>query len=170
MRALPESSIRMSNSRTATRILSAALAALALSVTAVAVAPPEAAEAQSGYRACGVFNSSTTNFPTKDGRPAVVAGGSHTTGTGLVTKVWMKGGDTCDSKLGFMKLFYDRAYPGSTAIFSFRMVRCEDFSTSIGSMGWDICPTMTVNKIYRMSSHYDALHPTRYPSVAMWAN
>ena len=149
----------MRASRMSARLLAAALATLALAGTAVASTPPEAAQAQSGYRVCGTWNSTSD--------PDAEPGKAHI-GTGLVTKVWMKGGETCASKVGFMKTFYDVAYTGSKAVYSFRMKTCEDFSTSIGGNGWDVCFNMDVNKIYKYSSVADLWHPVKHPSLSFW--
>ncbi|WP_317230425.1 hypothetical protein [Clavibacter sp. MX14-G9D] len=149
----------MRTSRISARLLAAALATLALAGAAVASTPPEAAQAQGGYRVCGTWDSTSDTGPGTQG--------THI-GSGLVTKVWVKGGQTCASKVGFMTTFYDVAYPSSLALNSFRMSRCEDFSTAIGGHGWDVCFNMDVNKIYKYSSVADLWHPVKHPSLSFW--
>jgi hypothetical protein len=152
-----------------TRLVAGALAVAALSVTVVTFAPPEAAHAQSGYRVCGVWNSQDERSSAPHGDRNWWPGDSDLViGTGLVTKVWMKGGETCDSKLGYMKVFYGDAYWKSTAEHSFRMSRCEDFSSAVGGQGWDMCYSMTVNKIYKYTSRWDKWHPTYNPTLTFW--
>jgi hypothetical protein len=143
----------------------AALAVAAVAAVATSPAPP--AQAQSGYRVCGVYNSSTSAF-VDHGTTYLVPHGQQTVGTGLVVKVAKGGGRTCDSKLGFMRTFYGLAYPGSSAQFSYRMVTCEAFGSSISGTSWDPCAGLETNKIYYSSSKYDALHPVQYPAFRWW--
>jgi len=112
------------------------------------------AEAQSGYRVCGAWNSSD------------VDGGI---GTGLVVKVANGGSSTCAQKLQFMKASYGSAWKGSTAKESFSMITCEEFAAETlmqqASKIDDPCPGMQVNMIYRYYSGLDLVHPSTNPHV-----
>ncbi|MFT2691005.1 hypothetical protein [Clavibacter zhangzhiyongii] len=156
----------MTRRRRLSRILSASLLTAALATTAVVSSPGDAAEAQSGYRVCGAFHSSTTESMGHGIRYQFPGGG--TVGTGLVAKVWIKGGETCESKVGFMQTYYGLAYPTSSADFSFHMVTCEAFGAGISGTSWDPCGGLQTNKIYRYTSKYDLRHPVRYPTFRWW--
>jgi len=135
------------------RVLS--LAGAALAALGLAVGAPTAAHAQSGYRVCGVYNSSQS---------------TGAIGTGLVTKVWKDDNtNTCGEKVAWMATYYANAWPGSTAEQSYKMMTCEDFATRSGISG-DPCPGMTVNKIYRNYSAYDLVHPQSHGWVQFWTN
>ncbi|MBT1631567.1 hypothetical protein [Curtobacterium flaccumfaciens] len=119
------------------------------------LAVPSAAQAQSGYRVCGVFNG---------------AQGDYNFGTGLVTKVW-KGDDsgTCDSKIDYMKQYYGAAWDHSDAVYTYRMFTCEAFAKRTGTPG-DPCDDMIVNKIYRSYSKFDLRYPQAIGRVTFWHN
>ncbi|MBF4625426.1 hypothetical protein [Clavibacter sp. VKM Ac-2872] len=144
----------MRGSMRAAAIVPAALLALGLGVTSVLTGPAPAAHAERGYRVCGVYNSAT--------------GGNY--GTGLVVKIYKddKNNETCSQKMDYMRRYYAQAYPGSSAQLSFVMVTCELFTSRIGadSIG-DECLGTTVNKIYKYTSRYDALHPSS-PGLTFW--
>jgi hypothetical protein len=140
--------------KTARRTLLGAAAAVLLA-TVGAVALPTAAQAQSGYRVCGVYNSSQT---------------TGAIGTGLVTKVWKNDNtDTCGEKVAWMETYYADAWKGSTAQYDYKMMTCEDFAARTGTSG-DPCNGMTVNKIYKNYSAFDLVHPQEHGWVEFWAN
>jgi hypothetical protein len=153
------------STRGAARILLSVMAAAALSLTVTIAAPSDAAEAQSGYRLCGAWNSGESWSPHGD---QITRDPKSVIGTGLVAKVWMKGGETCSSKIAFMQEYYGSAYATSSAKRSFRMIRCEDFAAAISGNEWDPCTNFEVNKIYRYSSVYDAVHPAPFPVFSLW--
>lgn len=131
-------------------IVSSALALAAVMSLGSGGAP---AHAQSGYRMCGVYNS---------------ANQANGIGTGLVVKVWKDdNSNTCGKKIDFMTRYYGSAYRNSTAQHSFWMISCEDFFNRI-AIYQDDCGSMDVNKIYRMYSAADLLHPTSYPYIQYW--
>ncbi|MDA3803838.1 MULTISPECIES: hypothetical protein [unclassified Clavibacter] len=150
------------------RILSASLVTAALATAVVVSAPGDAAEAQSGYRVCGAFNSSTSESMQHGIRYHQPV--APTIGTGLVAKIWIRGGETCESKVGFMQTYYGLAYPGSSAEFTFHMVTCEAFGTGITGTSWDPCNGLETNKIYKYTSKFDFWHPVRYPTINWWHN
>jgi hypothetical protein len=150
------------------RILSASLLTAALATAVIVSAPGDAAEAQSGYRVCGAFHSSTSESEAHGIRYHLP--GANTIGTGLVTKVWIKGGETCESKVGFMQTYYGVAYPTSSADFTFHMATCEAFGAGISGTSWDPCGNLETNKIYRYTSKFDLVHPVRYPTISWWHN
>ncbi|MBT1636348.1 hypothetical protein [Clavibacter michiganensis] len=125
-------------------LLSAALTVVLAG--AGAVASPAAAYAQSNYRVGGLYNSATD----EDG-----------IGTGLVVKIW-KGDDTytCERKVRWMQRFYGTAWTGSYGRIPYYMIDCDLFAARTGIPG-DPCIHMSVNKIYRDYSAYDAVHPVR---------
>jgi hypothetical protein len=130
-------------------LLSAALAVVLAGLGSVAL--PTAAEAQSGYRVCGVYNS---------------ASDSRSIGTGLVAKIW-KGDNTytCLRKVRWMQRFYGTAWKGSSGLATYYMMDCELFAVKTGTPG-DPCDNMAVNKIYRNYSVYDYAYPVNEGSVA----
>lgn len=135
----------------------AALLALGFGVAGAVMGPAPTAQAEAGYRVCGVYNSAT--------------GGQY--GTGLAVKIYKDdpNNDTCTAKSDYMRRYYAQAYPGSSGDLSFVMVTCEVFGSRIGlDRGADICPEMKVNKIYFYSSRYDKQHPTNSPGVSFWRN
>ncbi|MBF4461147.1 MULTISPECIES: hypothetical protein [unclassified Rathayibacter] len=118
-----------------------------------AMAVPLSAQAESGYRVCGVYNS---------------AQNSGAIGTGLVTKVWKNdNSDTCGEKVAWMAAYYGYAWTGSSAENDYRMVTCEEFAARTGTVG-DPCTDMEVNKIYRNYSAYDLRHPQAHGRVQYW--
>jgi hypothetical protein len=152
-------------SRTLRRTMLSALAVIGLSMTVAISMPPETAHAQSGYRVCGAWNSAESPGPDSDYWTP-----GHGIGTGLAVKVWMRGGQTCANKLGWMKTYYTVAYPKSSPENSFSMVTCERFAQAIGLGRKDPCPDLTVNKIYTYTSSFDALHPVANPAFRFFAN
>jgi hypothetical protein len=134
------------------RLLAGGLAALALSTALFTVGPAPEAQAQDNYRVCGVWNS---------------AGSPGQIGSGLVTKVYKGGADTCQQKLGFMISYYGSAWRGSDARDSFYMISCEDFAKRLGS-GGDPCYGLKTNAIYKYTSPSDKLHPVRTPAFSWW--
>ncbi|MBT1608614.1 hypothetical protein [Curtobacterium flaccumfaciens] len=97
-------------------------------------------------------------------------------GTGLVTKIYKDGDDTCSKKVVFIHDNYGRAYPTSVGSFEFLSIPCEEFAQRTGmarnSGISDPCPSMIINKIYRFTSAVDLLHPVSHPHVAAqpWHN
>jgi hypothetical protein len=143
------------------RAFSGALAILTVTAAVFVLAPTQAAQAQAGYRVCGVHDGSRTVQALR---------WSGEIGSGLVVKIANGGGRTCDDKLGFMKTYYGQAYNGSKANNSFWMVRCEDFGSAITGNQWDPCRNLAVNKIYKYSSKFDKKSPDQYPRFEFWNN
>jgi hypothetical protein len=139
-----------------TSLLSAALLAMVLGVTGAVMGPAPAAHALSGYRVCGVFNSSTRD---------------DLYGTGLVAMIYKDdhNNETCSKKIDYMRQYYGDAYSGSDARRTFIMVDCETFGARIGEDPQvDICRDMDVNQIYKYASRFDARYPARDAGVSFW--
>jgi hypothetical protein len=129
------------------------IAAVVVASGGVAVAgPAPTAEAESGFRVCGVYNSS--NIPSSGG-----------VGTGLVVKVSKSGGDTCKRKIAEMERRYAAAYPGSSAKYNYRMLTCEAWMTRMAFPYSDYCPSMEKDAVYKIASPADALHPVEEPHL-----
>jgi len=134
------------------RLLAGALAALALISASVTLGPAPQAEAQSNYRVCGVWNSTSSRGQI---------------GTGLIVKVYKGGGETCAKKLGFMLSNYGSAWQGSQAKHSFVMMTCEEFGDRSGTgRDPDPCYGLDVNAIYKFTSPNDRIHPN--PASFSW--
>jgi hypothetical protein len=138
--------------RALSRLLAGGLAALALSAALLTAGPAPEAQAQDNYRVCGVWNSAAS-------------GGEI--GSGLVTKVYKRGGSTCEQKLGFMISYYGSAWQGSHAGGSFYMISCEELGKRIGP-GGDPCYGLATNAIYKFTSPNDLLHPVKTPVFSWW--
>jgi hypothetical protein len=139
-----------------TSLLSAALLAMVLGVTGAVMGPAPAAHALSGYRVCGVFNSSTRD---------------DLYGTGLVAMIYKDdhNNETCSKKIDYMREYYGSAYTGSDARRTFIMVDCETFGARIGEDPQvDICRDMDVNLIYEYTSKYDARYPGGGAGISFW--
>ncbi|MFT7712283.1 hypothetical protein ACMT9Y_15085 [Clavibacter tessellarius] len=131
----------------AAAMVPAALLTIGLGVTGAVMGPAPTAQALSGYRVCGVFNSSTRG---------------DLYGTGLVAMIYKDdhNNETCSKKIDFMRDHYGEAYAGSDARKTFIMVDCETFGARIGEDPQvDICRDMDVNLIYKYTSKYDAKYP-----------
>ena len=129
-------------------------AILVLGLAAGATGPVPAAHAESGYRVCGVYNSSTSD---------------KKFGTGLAVKIAYDdpSNETCSKKQDFMRRYYADAYSGSSGDVSFAMITCETFADRIGYKDGDICFDMDVNGIYRYTSKFDKEHPST-AAVSFW--
>jgi len=134
------------------RLCLGAFAAVGLVVSALAVGPAPAAEAQSNFRVCAAWNSASTS------------GGI---GTGLVVKVYKRGDYTCAQKLEYMADNYDQAYSGSSVAHVARMITCEEFAERIG-IDDDPCDRLTQNAIYKFTSSVDERYPQDNPSFSYW--
>jgi len=135
-----------------TRLGLGAFAVAGLALSALAVGPAPAAQAQSNFRVCVAWNSDSF---------------SHGIGTGLVVKVYKKGGQTCDQKLQYMRAHYGEAYRGSSAQRTESLIPCEELAERIGIDG-DPCYQLQQNAIYKFSSSGDAKHPDPNPSFHYW--
>jgi len=143
----------MKRSPSRSRLLAGGLALLAVfSATLTLAGPAPSAQAESGYRVCGAFNSARSG---------------NEIGTGMVVKIYKYGPDTCASKLGYMQVHYGEVYRGSYPYENFRMITCEDFGTRSGT-GSDPCYGLVVNHIYTFTSPNDRIHPNP-PSFRFWS-
>jgi hypothetical protein len=143
----------MKRSPSRSRLLAGGLAALAVVSAALTLGgPAPAAQAESNYRVCGVFNSSRNG---------------DEIGTGMVAKIYKYGSETCDSKIGYMQAHYGEVYRGSYPGQVFHMITCESFGTRSGT-GSDPCYGLTVNRIYTFTSPNDRIHPNP-PGFQPWS-
>jgi len=137
-----------------TRLGLGAFAVAGLALSALAVGPAPAAEAQSNFRVCVAWNSANTS------------GGI---GTGLAVKVYKGGDDTCARKVEYMQNYYGQAYAGSSAKNFAYMITCESFGERIG-LGGDPCYQLRQNAIYKFTSAADERYPSDNPSFSFWRN
>ncbi|MFT2713105.1 hypothetical protein [Clavibacter sp. Sh2126] len=134
----------MKRSPARSRLLAGGLAALAVVSAALTLGgPAPAAQAESNFRVCGVFNSARYG---------------EEIGTGMITKVYKYGSSTCDSKMNFMAQRYGQVYGGSYPYENFHMINCEDFGSRSGT-GADPCYQLDQNIIYTYTSPNDRVHP-----------
>ena len=134
----------MKRSPARSRLIAGGLAVLAaLTATLTLAGPAPAAEAESNYRVCGVYNSARFG---------------NEIGTGMVVKIYKNGPDTCDSKIGYMQSHYAGVYRGSYPQEVFHMITCEDFGAR-SATGSDPCYGLQVNYIYTFTSPNDRIHP-----------
>jgi hypothetical protein len=134
------------------RLCLGALAVAGLSLATFAAGPAPAAHAQANFRVCVAWNSAATS------------GGI---GTGLITKVYKNGDETCARKVEYMENYYGEAYAGSSAKHFAYMITCEQFAERIGIDG-DPCYGLVQNAIYKFTSSADQRYPADNPSFSYW--
>jgi hypothetical protein len=136
--------------RTTRRIIGAAAAVVLAAAGAVGGSVP-AARAQSGYRVCVAFNSSTD---------------ADHVGTGLVVKVRKGAVKRCSDALDWMHEEYATVYPGSTAEQTRWLMTCEDFGRALVDQPVDVCTRrLAEGVVYRYESLYDLLHPQPFGAL-----